>query len=188
MAFARTLAIFFALTVSPAPRARVSFEEFARLVVQVGGLNRVPGLIAQRLDVTPDHPIHWVEVTESQATDGLFHEFKSLVKVAKDQPPEPVGVLLLTYFSKDGRDESRWYRVSLDGTLEKAFVIRGKVDAQRKGVKGSGTAEFLDVASPDTRKRFQHELDLWLKRAHLKKEWRSAEFSEGALKKMAKRQ
>lgn len=49
------------------------------------------------------------------------------------------------------------------------------------GALSSGGAR--PVNSPEIKKRFQHELDLWLKRSYLKKEWKSAEFVNGALKK-----
>ena len=50
-------------------------------------------------------------------------------------------------------------------------------------IHDNGTTEDKDITVLDIKRRFQHELDLWLKKTYLRKEWRSAEFADGALQK-----
>lgn len=76
--------------------------------------------------------------------------------------------IFLQVAKHSGQDaETRYYRLNLDGQLEKVTLIRTKRDKDGKGVRGSGTATDEKLNSPEVKKNFAAEMaDVrqWLKR------------------------
>ena len=182
------------------PKA-MTLDAFIEKVVAGGSPTHFSELICEILDMPRiDLPARIVVVSEDQTEDKANHDFQILYDKFDDGPinpaalrreriypwpkhPERIGIALSTSYEWPGNDESYLFRVSLNGKLEKAVVIHGKRDEQGNSIKGSGVTTEKDINSPEIQERFQHELDLWLKKTYLKKEWRSAEFLEGDLKK-----
>lgn len=153
-------------------------------VVANGRDGVLPGPIAATVGITGSAPYRGARIPADQATDGMDHVIKVLVeKTSEDDPGKPVGLELSAGRDSPGMMDTYHYHVSLDGKLENASLITGKTDENGRAIKGSGEAIAKDVESSDVKKRFQHELDVWLKRSYLKKEWRSAAISDGGLKK-----
>lgn len=73
----------------------------------------------------------------------------------------------------DRSTETKYFRLSLKGDLEKVVISKGKFDKHGKIVRGSGIKTDLDVDSPEVRKTFEAEMKFWLK-DWLKKEQRNA--------------
>ncbi len=166
-----------------------TLADFAHNAMSVGQPNRVPGPIATLIDVEPNTPVQQIKVEREQTTDGMGHLIKVMVEVTSTDPVRtirPIGVVFATFRTRGLRTEGHDFRAALDGSLERAIVIAGANDEAGKAIKGSGVITKLDVADPKVQKRFQHELDFWLKRAYLRKGWRSAEFSGGVLRKKSK--
>lgn len=166
-----------------------SLEALGRQMMSDGLPNRIPSPIAEALGLEPDAPVHYAGVSQEQASDRQSHSLSVLVEVSTTTPRRairPVGVVFLTDRIVGRQSDSYYYRSSVDGTLDRAIFIDGQVDEAGRGVKGSGKITQEDIGTPAVKKRFQHEIDLWLKRRYLKKEWRNAEFSGGVLKKKAK--
>lgn len=172
---------------APAQKSRskpLALNAFVETALAEGQRNHMAGPIARLVDVAPDTPIHLLRVEPEQTTDKMAHVFRVLVDFNREtKQVTPIGLLLDTHQVWSGRDEDYWMRASLGGALEKVAAIRGKRDEQNRVIKGSGEISEPDIAAPEVKKRFKHELDFWLKKAYLKKEWRSAEFSDGVLKK-----
>ncbi len=159
-------------------------EVFALKAMSSGMPGRVPGPIAGLIGVREDFPTTNLRVTGEQTTDNIYRLFKVMIEKLSDAAAaKPVGIVLVTDYRWPGNDEGYWFHASLDGKLEKVIAIPGKLDAQGNEIKGSATAIEKDINSPEIKERFQHELDLWLKKSYLKKEWKSAEFVDGVLKK-----
>lgn len=59
--------------------------------------------------------------------------------------------------------EERYYRVSLDGRLEKVVTLRNKLDDQGRAVVEGRSRVEEDMASPDIKKAFKTEMTFWLK-------------------------
>ena len=73
-----------------------------------------------------------------------------------------------------GRDsKSQYFRVTLDGRLEKAVLSQGKNDESGKPIAGSGVKFDQDIESAEVRKAFNAEINYWLK-DWLKKEQKAA--------------
>lgn len=59
--------------------------------------------------------------------------------------------------------EERFYRVSLDGRLEKVITLKGKLDENGNGIRESRSRVEEDMASPAIKKAFKTEMTFWLK-------------------------
>lgn len=83
---------------------------------------------------------------------------------------------------RSGRDNQvRYFRVDLNGKLEKVVVSRSKRDENGKAVRGSGVKFDEDINSPEVRKAFDAEMKFWLK-DWLKKERKKAAAAPAAPK------
>lgn len=154
-------------------------EDFVQKAVSECSAGLVPGILAKKIEVPADAPACNVEVLTEQTSDNTNHLFQVLIET---DTMKPLGLVLNTSYQWPGHDVGYMYHASLGGKLYSAVSTLGKRDEAGNAVRGSGVDTREDVNSPAIKKRFQHELDLWLKRAYLKKEWRTAEFSEGKLK------
>lgn len=131
-----------------------SLERMINRALSSGESTTIPGLIATvsgfRADVGCRHFI----VTESSSTDEQSHQFHLAVEASSAAPSGvvPVGVLL---DAGDGNDDY-FFRLSLEGRLEKALWLKGE------------TLSEMKLDAPDTKARLQHELDFWLKNAYRK--------------------
>ncbi len=162
----------------------LTLESFVDNVVADGGEGSIPQPIAELIGVTAEIRTLDYRISKDQTTDAMTHGF--MVMVERDPSSgeaKPVGLVLLSDQVASGSNEGHWFRASLAGKLEKVVAIQGKRDEQGHSIKGSGTSAEKDIKSSEIKKRFQHELDLWLKKSYLKKEWKSAQFFEGVLKK-----
>jgi hypothetical protein len=165
-------------------KAPVSLAAIVQQVIARGSPGIVPGSLAELIGVPRDSATQEFETVLDQSNDGLAHRLKLLVDRSPDKKTSrPIGIVLKTTRLWPGNQEGYWFRVSLNGELEKAMLIQVKLDEKGDSIKGSGGATEQDTSSLEIKKRFQHELDFWLKKTYLKKEWRSAEFSDGKLKK-----
>jgi hypothetical protein len=59
--------------------------------------------------------------------------------------------------------KTQYFRIDLDGKLEKAILSQGKLDSDGNGVKGSGVKTDQDINSPEVKKTFEAEMKFWLK-------------------------
>lgn len=166
---------------SPMAAKTVTLKSFVDAALVNGFPAKLPGPVAEYIGIEKEAPYYGLAISTDQATDGMFHSFQVIADSLEE--PKPVILLFGSTYKWPGNKESYSYRVSLSGRLERVVVLHGKMDDQGRSVKGSGTTTEKDINSPEIKERFQHELNLWLKKTYLKKEWRSAEFSQGSLKK-----
>lgn len=57
----------------------------------------------------------------------------------------------------------RFYRVSLDGQLEKVVTLGSKLDGQGKTIRAERSRVEEDMTSPEIQKAFKAEMTFWLK-------------------------
>lgn len=69
--------------------------------------------------------------------------------------------------------ETKYFRINLNGNLEKVVLTQGKYDASGKIVRGSGVKFDLDINSPEVKETFEAEMKFWLK-DWLRKEQKNA--------------
>ncbi len=162
----------------------ITLDSLIQKVVADGYYGELPDRIARSVNIPDNAPYRGVGVTSDQATDGMGRYFKVLLeKVSGSDEVKPLGLELDTAHRWPGNAEHYVFHASLDGKLENASFIGGKIDEQGKVVKGSGQCVEKDINSPEIKDRFKHELDLWLKKTCLKNEWRSAAIVDGMLQK-----
>lgn len=78
----------------------------------------------------------------------------------------PICIFLSTAKLSGQESEGRYYKLSLDGHLERVALVRDKRDENGKGVRGSAVWTDVDVNSPEVKKAFAAEMaDVrqWLK-------------------------
>jgi len=68
---------------------------------------------------------------------------------------------------------TRYFRIDLNGKLEKVVLSQGKFDENGKVVRGSGVKFDQDIESAEVKKAFEAEMKFWLK-DWLKKEQKNA--------------
>ncbi|MEQ1918044.1 MAG: hypothetical protein ABL955_02515 [Elusimicrobiota bacterium] len=75
----------------------------------------------------------------------------------------PVYAYLLR--SKKGAHDGveHYYRLSLDGKMEKAITLKNKIDDQGKVLSEGRSRVVEDIMSPDIKKAFKTEMTFWLK-------------------------
>lgn len=74
----------------------------------------------------------------------------------------PVYVYLLRSKKKIHEGAERYYRLSLDGKLEKAITLHNKIDDQGKLLSEGRSRVEEDITSPDIKMAFKTELTFWL--------------------------
>lgn len=161
-----------------------SIEALVERLLRGGFPDKLPGLLAQLVELPSEPSYRGVLVTAEQSTDAMPH--KAMV-IVDESSQKPTFLVFQVDRRTQGHKEGYWFRASVEGALQKATLLDAKMDENGKGIKGTGVTTPQDIESPETQKRFQHELDLWLKKSHLKKQWRNAEFSGGVLTKKASR-
>lgn len=161
--------------------SKKALERFIGEAPVRGTPNRVPGAIGKMIDVSPDTPAYIIVVSTAQSSDQMSHVFHLMIELSDTGAQKPIGLVLLANQTGSEISESHYFRASLDGKLAKVGVVRFRPD----DTANPATTAEADLTSSDIKNRFQHELDLWLKKSYLKKEWRNAEFSGGVLTKKA---
>lgn len=168
----------------PSERQAVALNAFVEKVLARGSAGWLPVMISALIGVPEDAPYRGVNVWPDHVTDIMSHGFMVIVVESFDTDAvRPSSLALTTNSGWAVRRETYWFRASLEGRLEKAVRIVARRGEQRQWIAGSEIAAEQDIASSEIRERFQHELELWTRKTYFKKEWRSAEFSQGALTK-----
>lgn len=75
----------------------------------------------------------------------------------------PFCVYLLRTKKTSSDVEERYYRVSLDGRLEKVITLKNKLDDQGKALREGRSRVEEDMTSPGVKKAFNAEMTFWLK-------------------------
>lgn len=145
-------------------------------VVKVGPEQNVGKNIAPIIGLDKPMPAKYVEVLISQ-TDADTERKGCLVvyeKVENKSDEKRPVCAYISMIKRAGRDKStRYFRIDLNGKLEKVILTQGKLDENGNGVHGSGVKFDQDIESAEVKKAFEAEMKFWLK-DWLKKEQLSA--------------
>jgi hypothetical protein len=130
-----------------------------------GDLNvAIEGAISDALKIADPTPTAGDDT--EKLSDGLKHGASLLLdKVEKETPGKSLGFILMTRRETNRESESYLFKTSLDGTLEHAAIVQGKLDEHGQAIKGSGASSTkpLEIDSLEVKKRFAKEVDFWLK-------------------------
>ena len=75
----------------------------------------------------------------------------------------PTCIVVYQDNSKGRSSKGYWFRINLDGKLEKAILSTGKNDENGNPIRGSGVQVEQNVASAEVRKVFSAEMTYWTK-------------------------
>lgn len=147
-------------------------------VVKVGPEQKVGKNLAPIIGLEKPMQAKYVEVLISR-TDADIEQKGCLViyeKVeSKSDPVEKRPICAyISIIKRSGLDkETRFFRMDLNGKLEKVILAQGKYDESGKVIRGSGVKFDQDIESAEVKKAFEAEMKYWLK-DWLKKEQLSA--------------
>lgn len=105
-------------------------------------------------------PVRWDEISRPDGT-----RTSCLVVYEEDETGKRKPVCLVVHDGKRTPTlaSGHWWRLSLDGTLEKALYTEGRYE-DGKPVRGSGVYKDLDVNSPEVLSAMKAQLSFWMKR------------------------
>lgn len=147
----------------------VGMSKLIETVLRTGSDSSIGNNLASIIGLPKAMPVRKKEIVTSKS--GKNHE-TSLFYVIYDKgdgsdaaPTEKRAVC--AYIVKANRsglnNDVRFFRIDLNGKLEKAVLSQSKFDESGKGVRGSGVKTDLDIDSPEVRKTFDSEMKFWVK-------------------------
>ena len=131
-------------------------------VLNTGEQKDFPNGYAQAVGLDEPMPAKRCHITLSG--DGKVWEDRHVFVVyANEEPTRPVCIYLMRGHASKHELKQEFFRVNLDGELEKAVVLQNKRDDDGKSlVEGRARIEE-DLGDLATRKTFQTEMSYWLK-------------------------
>jgi hypothetical protein len=124
-------------------------------------------------------PMKKQEVVTSEHDDGYekrscFVIYENVDSTAPAVDTKRAVCAYIVKIKRSGLDNQiRYFRIDLNGKLEKVVLSQSKYDNAGKVVRGSGVKFDQDINSPEVKKTFEAEMKFWLK-DWLKKEQKSA--------------
>jgi hypothetical protein len=160
-------------------------NDFSRLLnylTTAGGTDRLKPGLAQLIGLTGEPPVKGLDNSTPHADGREYHECSMVLPEDSASGTPSEGRPICLYFNKmvsSGPNvESHWYRVSMEGKLEKAVIHYNKLDENHEGIPGADSTVPEDIASPKVQKAFKAEMAFWLK--DLDKKKREAATGKGA--------
>lgn len=148
---------------------KAGVAELIETLMKVGSDGNVSSSLAPVIGLPSAMPIKALEfILSEHGSDreqrGCFvvYEIKegSDPKVAEKRP---VCAYILKSKRSSANRQTSYFRIDLNGNLEKVVVSKGKHDESGKVVRGSGVKTDLDINSPEVKKTFDAEMKFWLK-------------------------
>lgn len=142
--------------------SKTEFDALVRVLMASGADDRIGGNLAPVIGLPHAMAIKVQDLLISENAKG--REIRSCFVVYDEaDTPRPVA-LYMARLKRSGQDKrSQYFRMTLEGVLEKAILSQGKTDETGKAVRGSGVKFDQDVNAPDVQKSFNAEKTFWLK-------------------------
>jgi hypothetical protein len=146
-------------------------------VLKTGEQKDFPNGFAQAVGLSEPMPAKRCHMT--LIGDGKTGEDRNVFVVyANEEPARPICMYLMKGHASKHELKQEFFRVSLDGQLEKVVTLQNKRDDDGKSL-AEGKARFEEDPEDSTiRKTFQREMSYWLK-VWLKKQPKVAAKAEG---------
>ncbi|MBI5243791.1 MAG: hypothetical protein HY922_08955 [Elusimicrobia bacterium] len=144
--------------------AAMTLEVLVQKLLRAGNAGTMDSKRAKLLDVPAGAPEKAGGFRADEVTDAISHTIE-LVLDPSAAKPKPLCVVLMA--AKEDlanlKRETYYFRLTPKGALEKALLIRGRLDEKGEVIAGSGKAEEKDIRSAEIKGKLKHELDFWLK-------------------------
>lgn len=102
-------------------------------------------------------------IAGEESPDGKDRTCTLIVETSEEGKPTPVCLIVSARRKTDSESMSQYFRIALDGKLERAFMVTGKVK-DGKPVKGTGAQKPLDISSKEVLALMKKELEFWMKK------------------------
>lgn len=137
-------------------------DRLIELLIQRGADKKIAQTLAPVIGLEKSADVKQQDNIIKQDDKGV--DVRSCFLVFADSHDQKVPMCLLVRRSKQtaSTTESRYFKVSLVGKLEKAVEVQGQRTAD-KGVRGSGVTTNQDIDSAAVQKEFRAEMAYWLK-------------------------
>lgn len=95
---------------------------------------------------------------------GCFVVYENIESATSEAVEKRPVCAYIVKTKRAGRDTAtRYFRIDLNGKLEKVVLSQGKFDENGKVVRGSGVKFDQDIESTEVKKAFEAEMKFWLK-------------------------
>lgn len=159
--------------------AKTDFAQLIFAVLKNGTNEKIGSNFAPIIGLPKAMPVMDVGATISnrRAVKETRRCFVAYEEVENPDSENGVKRALCVYVMKTKRSgldkQEHYFRIDLNGKLEKVVLSKSKYDEAGKIVRGSGVKTDLDINSPEVKKAFDAEMNFWLK-DWLKKEQKNA--------------
>ncbi|MBI4060654.1 MAG: hypothetical protein HY403_04420 [Elusimicrobia bacterium] len=135
--------------------------QFIDIVLKNGTDSNISSILAPIIGLAKTMPMKKKEVVMSEQDNGFEKRACYVIYENADQHA------VCAYFVKIKRSgldkQTHYFRIDLNGNLEKAVLSQSKFDEAGKVIRGSGVKFDQDINSPEVRKTFEAEMNFWLK-------------------------
>lgn len=159
---------------------KTGMERLIATLLTSGVDSRILGTLAPVIGLATAMPMKKREVTVSATGDAesdvraCYVIYENAESAAPERGDKRVVCAYIVKIKRSGLDmQNRYFKINLNGKLEKAVLTQSKYDEAGKIIRGSGVKFDQDIESPEVKKTFEAELKFWLK-DWLKKEQKNA--------------
>lgn len=159
---------------------KTGMERLIATLLTSGVDSNISGTLAPIIGLATAMPMKKREVTVSATGDAESDVRASymIYENAESGAPKKDDIRAVCAYivrsKRSGLDkQNRYFKINLNGKLEKAVLTQSKYDEAGKIIRGSGVKFDQDIESPEVKKTFEAEMNFWLK-DWLKKEQLSA--------------
>lgn len=151
-----------------AKRHARGLKELVELLLKTGDDSPLPESLSEQIGLSGTPPTKGRDFTVPRPKGAERREC-TIVLSGDAQDATPASerrptCLYIQHKIVSGHDaESHYYRMNLEGKLEKASVLEYKLGDDGKPVAGSGVSVDKDITSPEIQKSFQAEYAYWTK-------------------------
>lgn len=142
--------------------------QLIEVILNSGADGNISSTLAPVIGLPKAMPIKkQVIVTSESGNDFEQRAFFVVYENIESAVPEPGNKRAVCAYvlrvKRSGLDNQvRYFRIDLNGKLEKVVLSQSKADANGKPVRGSGVKFDQDINSPEVRKTFEAEMKFWL--------------------------
>ena len=148
---------------------RNEFSRIVEMIMTTGGTDRLKPGLAELIGLKGEPPVKGLDNSTPHADGREYRECSAVYAENIDDKSDsdkrhPICIYFNKMVSSGHNVESHWYRVTLDGKLEKAVIHYNKLDDNNEGIPGADSTVIEDIDSPKVQKSFKSELAFWLKK------------------------
>jgi hypothetical protein len=158
---------------------KAGMAKLVAITLKSGIESNIGGNLAPVIGLEKAMPMKKQEVVTSEDAGGYekrscFVIYENVESAAPAAGTKRAVCAYIVRIKRSGLDnQMRYFRIDLNGKLEKVVLSRSKIDADGNVIRGSGVKVDQDINSAEVRKTFEAEMKFWLK-DWLKKEQKAA--------------